>query len=84
MFSQKISQNIDILAGIHGNMFLWQPTIIVNKASLYWFIFKISSLYVYLPSLYEFPRISKSRRHLLYVKDRTEIMVISRIIPKAK
>ena len=35
MFLQKISQNIDILARIHGNMFPWQPTLMGNKASYY-------------------------------------------------
>ena len=35
MFPQKISQNVDILAGIHENVFPWQPTPIVNKASFW-------------------------------------------------
>ena len=35
MFPQKNSQNIDILAEIHGKVFPWQPTPIVNEASFY-------------------------------------------------
>ena len=34
MFLQKISQNIDILGGIHGNVFPRQPAIMGNKARL--------------------------------------------------
>ena len=30
MFPQKISQNIDTLARIHGNVFPWQPAIMGN------------------------------------------------------
>ena len=33
MFLKKISQNIDTLARIHGNVFPWQPAIMGNKAS---------------------------------------------------
>merc|ERR1711942_19999 len=32
---KKISQNIDTLARIHGNVFPWQPAIMGNKASRY-------------------------------------------------
>ena len=35
MFPQKISENIDILAGIHGNEFPWQPDTMGNKAASY-------------------------------------------------
>ena len=35
MFPQKISQNIDTLASIHGNVFPWQLTFMGNKTSFY-------------------------------------------------
>ena len=34
-FATKISQNVDILVRIHGNVFPWQPAIIGNNASFY-------------------------------------------------
>ena len=68
MFPQKISQNIDILARIHGNVFPWQPTIMGNKASYYKSMFQISLLWLYLSFHNACPRHLKSRRDLLYLK----------------
>ena len=67
MFPQKISQNIDILARIHGNVFPWQPTIMGNKASYYKSIFQISLPWLYLSFHNACPRHLKSRRDLLYM-----------------
>ena len=67
MFPQKISQNIDILARIHGNVFPWQPTIMGNKASYYKSIFQISLPWLYLSFHNACPRHLKSRRDLLYL-----------------
>ena len=66
MFPQKISQNIDILARIHGNVFPWQPTIMGNKASYYKSMFQISLPWLYLSFHNACPRHLKSRRDLLY------------------
>ena len=33
---------MDIFPGIHENVFPWQPTPIVNKATFYQFLFQIS------------------------------------------
>ena len=67
MFPQKVSQNIDNLAAIYGNMFLQQSTPIVNKALFDQFLFQISFFYIYLFWSYEFPRLSNSGRHILYL-----------------
>ena len=67
MFPQKISQNIDILARIHGNVFPWQPTIMGNKASYYKSMFQISLPWLYLSFHNACPRHLKSRRDLLYL-----------------
>ena len=48
MFPQKISQNIDILGRIHGNVFPWQPAIMRYKASFYQSIFRISLPWLHL------------------------------------
>ena len=66
MFPRKIFQNIDILAKIHGNVFLWQPTIMGNKASYYKSMFQISLPWLYLSFHNSCPRHLKSRRDLLY------------------
>ena len=67
MFTQKISQNIDTLAWIHGNVFPWQPAIMGNKASLYKSIFQISLPWLHLFFFNACPRYLKSRRDLLFV-----------------
>ena len=66
MFPKNISQNIDTLVSMHEKVFPQQPTPMSNKASFYQYILQISASQVYLFSCNEFPRISKSRRHLLY------------------
>ena len=66
MFPKKISQNIDIFARIHGNVFPWQPAIIGNKASFYLSIFQISIPWLHLTFFNACPRYLKSRRNLLY------------------
>ena len=67
MFPQKISQNIDILAKIHGNVFPWQPAIMGNKASFHKSIFQISLPWLHLFFYNACPRYPKSRRDLLYI-----------------
>ena len=44
----KIFKNIDISVEIHENVFPWQPTPIINRASFYQFIFQISISQIYL------------------------------------
>ena len=67
MFPKKISQNIDTLARIHGNVFPWQPAIMGNKASLYKSMFQISLPWFHLFFYNACPRYLKSRRDLLYL-----------------
>ena len=67
MFPKKISQNVDIFARIHGNVFPWQPAIIGNKASFYQSIFQISLPWLHLSLHNACPRYLKSRRNLLYL-----------------
>ena len=64
MFPQKISQNVDILARIHGNVFPWQPAIMGNKASFYQSMFRISLPWFHLSFHNACPRYLKSRRDL--------------------
>ena len=66
MFPKKISQNVDIFARIHGNVFPWQPAIMGNKASFYQSIFQISLPSLHLSFHNACPRYLKSRRNLLY------------------
>ena len=66
MFPKKISQNIYTLAKIHGNVFPWQPAIMVNKASFYLFMLQISLPWHESLFYNACPRHLKSRRDLLY------------------
>ena len=67
MFPNKISQNIDTLARIHGNVFPWQLAIMGNKASRYYI--EISLPWFHLFFYNTCPRYLKSRRDLLYKRE---------------
>ena len=69
MFPKKISQNIDTLVRIHGNVFPWQPAIMGNKASHYKSMFEISLPWLHLSSYNACSRYLKSRRDLLYTNE---------------
>ena len=63
--SLKNLQNIVIIAGIHGNVFLWQPIIMGNKS----FFISVYSEYQPLSLIFfnTCPRYLKSRWDLLYL-----------------
>ena len=65
MFSKKISQNIDILARIHRNVFPCQPTIVGNKQFFFKFKLQISVSLLHLFFHNACPRYLKSRGDLL-------------------
>ena len=71
MFPEKISQNVDIFARIHGNVFPRQPAIMGNKASFYQSIYQISLPWLHLFFHNACRRYLKFRGNLLYNKHYT-------------
>ena len=67
MFSKEISQNIIILAKIHGNVFPWQQAIMGNKT--FFLLIHVSNIthLASIVSLQCLPHYVKSRWDLLYI-----------------
>ena len=81
MFPQKISQNIDILAGTHQNQHPSSIKHLFNSLYSRYHLFVFIYLFIMNSPVFPF---SKSRRHLLYwlMKRSVKKSLIFRIIPR--